>query len=262
VDTTVIAAAGAPLTVRLSLAPVALHLSVVKVKERNDCRIDDRSSELAVLLEELIKNAERDKLLRTEYPFAYKLERTLDVYDPQLHMTSKRHDVGTYGSLVADRYAPGRVVRDAKGKRVRSKREVHVPSLGDIADDAFLRNHCFVYAGITKLGNSTVHKIDFEPTISLRNSIDLSGTAYLDTGTYMIRQADFVLTNGVLATPPVEGYEISTTFTEIYPGLAIFSRIRSEQRMSGAGFSYTGGKLVDDQRLIGVIFSRGQPGRQ
>src|SRR5690348_17992721 len=47
---------------------------------------------------------------------------------------------------------------------------------------------CFAYGGIVKDRGAALYRIDFEPSLSLRNKIDLAGSAYLDSISYMIRR--------------------------------------------------------------------------
>lgn len=192
-DTAVVVTGAGRIHMRLSPVRVAFNLSVVDVREHNDCRTSGRSPQLPVLLEELRKNAQRDSLLRYQYPFAYRLSRTYDTFDPQMRMTSKFRDYSWYPGVPPDRYVPG--------------------------------------------------------------SVDFRGSAYLDTASYMIRRIDFELTN-------YSEYAVSVSFTEMYRGLAIFDRIRSQQRMTGAAFSFTGENIVDDQKLVEVSFYRDAPAKQ
>ena len=253
-DTTFVVSGTGRIELRLSPSPVVFNLTAVDVRERNDCRSIDSSPQLPVLLEELRKNAQRDSLLRYQYPFAYRLSRTYDTYDPQMRIASRFTTNTWYLAVPPDRYVPGSVIRESTAKRKASLREVRTLTLADIADEPFMRNHCFAYGGIVKDRGAALYRIDFEPSLSLRNKIDLAGSAYLDSISYMIRRLDLKLTN-------YSPYAISVSFTEMYRGLAIFDRIRSEQRMTGPAFMAMGENLIDDQKLVEVSFFRDTPVR-
>lgn len=262
VDTTVVIRDAGLQRVLVTMRPVALHLAEISVRDNNSCGRTGSGAELAVALEELQKNAERDVLLRNQYPFVYRLAREYDTYDIDAGIAGKRRDTSVLLSTTSDRYKPGNNIRRTSGKRPRSVRELRIPTLQDFADPIFFRSHCFSFGGVAVVDHALTYKIDFQPASSLRGSTDFAGSAYLDAATYMIKRADFSMTNPGLANPPVIGLEVSTTFKEIFRGVAVFDHIRGVQRVSGRGFGGSRGEQVDDQRLVSVVFRRDIPGER
>lgn len=257
-DTT-IDVSGRAFSIVVRLSPVALNLNTVSVRENSRCRPTPNNGTLAVVLEELTKNAEQEHLLRRQYPFRYRLHRVYDAYEPGFGLR-KRQDDAWYGSTSTDRYTPGKILRSGvKGAR-RAGTEVWIPSLLDLADTVFLNRHCFSYKGVVNLEGTQVHQLDFEPDNSLINSIDYRGSAYLDSTTYVIRRAEFTLTNIELLHTSASSLEVITRYTELFPGVALFDRIRAVQRGSGAAYDNFEGAQIDDQRRIEVKFVKAPPG--
>jgi hypothetical protein len=258
-DTTINLAGTRSATITVRLTPVALQLGVVDVRDNNTCKRSSNNETLAAIMQELITNAEHERMLRQQYPFWYRLRRTYDSYEPGFGLRRKRDDVW-YASLSNDRYRPGVAIRRAPRGRTRAYREVWIPSLLDLADTVFLRHHCFRYKGITTVDGRAVHQLDFEPGKSLTHSVDYRGSAYLDSATYVIRRADFVLTNIDLLLTSATSLEIYTNYSQLFPGVALFDRIRAIQRGSGLEYNNFESALIDDQKRIEVKFMRLPPG--
>ena len=258
VDTTISVGGDNHYRVTITMRPVALHLNEISVRDNNSCARTTPDAQLAIALDQLQQNAERDLLLRTEYPFSYQLARKYDTYDPDMRMAGLRQDTAVYRSLTNDKYEPGQIVRRSGDKLARTVREVRVPTLEDLADPVFLRSHCFSFGGLVVIDHVLTYRIDFQPGNSLRNAPDFAGSAYLDTSSYMIKRADFTMTNSTLVVPPVIALEVSTTYKEIFRGVALFDHIRSVQQVGPQG---AGGKReqVDDQQLVNVQFDGDRP---
>lgn len=234
----------------LMLRPVALHLSSVEVRDKNSCRTGRTpGTNLYIALEELRKNAERDRILRNSYPFMYKLARRYDSFSGERGAAPiVKQDTGVFSSKTNDSYRPGNIFLAPEGNS-RGTREVRVPSLSDLADDVFMRSHCFSFGGLQQTDDATTYRIDFTPAANIASS-DFEGSAYLDTATYMIRQVEFRITRPERVN--VTALNVKTTFRELFPGLALFYTVRGVQPMGRYD-------LVDDQKLVEINFLRGSP---
>lgn len=248
-DTAVTVGGASRTAVKLILNPVAIHLGAMQVRDRNACKsARTPGTDLYIALEELIKNAERDRLLRNSYPFVYKLARRYNVMHPSGGDPLVRTDTIPFQSRTADGYRPGDILQQGQ-RGSRTMREVRLPSLSDLADDLFLRNHCFSYGGTKDVAGSPAYRIDFSPVKGMTNP-DFEGSAYLDTATYMIRKVEFIVTRPERIS--ISGLAVTTTFRELFPGLAVFDTVHSVQPMGKFD-------LVDEQKLVDVKFLRGSP---
>lgn len=234
VDTAVVVKRGAPvfLTVTMKRIPTALEAVEVKAAPRL-CLFPDEMGfvadpELATILDEARKNAQREQLLRRTYPFEYKLAQSHDTYNVELKTSSLLYDTVTYRSDDNWRYRKGRVVTDDRNRIFGEVRLMRLPTLADLADRTFLSAHCFKYSGIVDEGGKPAHKIDFLPDSNLIKP-DVEGSIYLDSATYLIRRAQFRLTRGGSVKPAILGMEVTTTYKEILPNVALFDEIRSVQ---------------------------------
>jgi len=249
-DTVVTVGGGPRISLTLMLHPVALRLSSVEVRDKNSCKSGRTpGTNLYIALEELRKNAERDRILRNSYPFMYKLARRYDSFGSGSgEAPIVKQDTAVFSSRTDDRYRPGNIFLPSQSGS-RGTREVRIPSLSDLADDAFMRSHCFSFGGLEESGDATTYRIDFTPAPNIVSS-DFEGSAYLDTATYMIRQVEFRITRPERVH--VTALNVKTTFRELFPGLALFYTVRGVQPMGRYD-------LVDDQKLVEINFLRGSP---
>ena len=234
IDTAVAVKRGAPvfLTVTMKRIPTALEAVEVKAPPRR-CLFPDEMGfvddpELAMILDEARKNAQREQLLRRTYPFEYKLAQSHNTYNVELKTSALLYDTVTYRSDDNWRYRKGRVVSDDRNRIFGEVRIMRLPTAADLADRTFLSAHCFKYSGVVDEGGKPAHRIDFLPDSSLVKP-DVEGSIYLDSATYLIRRAQFRLTRGGSVKPAILGMEVTTTYKEILPNVALFDEIRSVQ---------------------------------
>lgn len=234
VDTTIVVRAFTPASMTLTLKRIATALEAVEVKAPpRRCLFPDemgfvQDEELATILEEARKNAQREQLLRRTYPFEYKLAQSHVTYDPVTTTKTVLYDTVTYRSDDSWRYRKGRVVSDDRNRIFGDVRLMRLPTLADLADRNFLSAHCFKYSGIVDESGKPSHRIEFLPDSGLI-APDVEGEIYLDSATYMIRRAQFRLTRGGSVKPAILGMEVTTTYKEILPNVFLFDEIKSVQ---------------------------------
>ena len=245
---TVITFDGTSLALTLVLRPVAFKLAEVRTVGRTPCdRRLDHDAFASGILEEVKKNAEKELVLRNQYPFRYSLAVA----------RGGRRDTVYLSSATNDRYLPGRLTRPS-GRGGPTDMEMRVPQLTDLADSVFLREHCFSYGGIAKLAKQSVFRLNFTPARSVRTP-DVEGSISIDTADYTVKEAVFRMTNPERLNPPILGLEVRTTYREIVPGLTLFDRIRSEQPLPKKG-PYDPSRLaIEEQQLIRLEFVRDTP---
>jgi len=254
---TVISFDGTSLQLTLVLRPVAFKLADVRTVSGTPCsRQVDRDAFASGILEEVKKNAERELVLRNQYPFRYFLARghgTRRVGEGRPPF----RDTVVLASGTGDRYQVGKIVRErASGNS--SGREMRVPQLTDLADSVFLREHCFSYGGTKRLGNRPVFQLNFTPARTLRTP-DVEGSISIDTVSYTVQEAVFRLTDPEMLYPPILGLEVRTTYKEIVPGLSLFDLISSTQPLPMTRVYDSPQAAVEVQKLIRLQFLRDAP---
>jgi hypothetical protein len=253
------------LRVTVRLEPIAFLLEKVVVTGTEKCPAptdltDPKNSNLALILAEVRKNAERHNLLLSRYPFRYRFAREFSTVTKFLGTKDVRRDTIEFASNVDWKYEPGSIVvrdsTDASGADL-----MRLPQLGDLADTTFQDNHCFAYRGTVRRDGQQQHQIDFIPLGTITDP-DVEGSIFIDAKSYVLRSAIFRLTGGDKFTPPLPETDVRTTFKEIYPNIVLFSEIEGLQPMfrSGPGGQGAYTEVQEKQKLIGYNFVRGGPG--
>lgn len=252
------------LTLILKRIPIALE-SVEVVAPPRRCLFPDEMGyvedpELATVLEEARKNAQREQLLRRTYPFEYKLAQSHDTYDELSKTSAMQYDTVTYRSDDNWRYRKGRVVSDDRNRIFGEVRLMRLPTLADLADRTFLAAHCFKYSGVVDENGKPAHRIDFLPDSALITP-DVEGSIFLDSATYLIRRAQFRLTHGGSVKPPILGMEVTTVYKEILPNVALLDEIKSVQPLPSLRPGGKGREFRETQHLLTYRFLfTGPPG--
>lgn len=245
---------------RIVLSPVAFKLATVTVRDKKSCivptEISVAGSDFETIITELRKNAERERLLGTTYPFEYSLAKSFDS-DSRTVPVQSGTDTVWYRSDERPRYFPGGIVRPDETRRPPNNRMMVIPVLADIGDPEFLRTHCFTYNGAVKDEGVVTYQIDFSPTKSI-HAADVEGSAFLDRDSFVIRRAVFRLTNGGSLRPPVLELEVTTHYREIFSGVTVVRDVAAVQTVGGQ-FSRPI-RVREAQRLLDFHFLRGQPG--
>lgn len=218
--------------------------------------VDD--SELATVLGEVRKNADRERLLRRTYPFEYRMAQSHSTFDLVTLKQIIRFDTMTFRSDDNWKYRKGKVVSDDRNKLFGEVRVMRLPTLADLADRGFLTAHCFKYSGISDYNGVPTHRIDFAPDSAL-STPDVEGSVFIDSASYLIKRAEFRLTRGGTVKPAILGMNVTTTYREILPNVALFDVISSAQPL---GVEVPGGnpsEFRERQQLLSFRFLRGGP---
>ena len=218
--------------------------------------VDD--PELAVVLMEARKNAERERLLRRTYPFEYKLAQQHDTYDTKDSTHRVVYDTVTFRSDDDWKYRKGKVVSDDRSKLFGDVRVMRLPTLTDLADVRFLTAHCFKYSGVISDDSIPTHQIDFAPIEEIV-SPDVEGSIFIDSATYLIRRAEFRLTKGGSIKPAVLGMKVTTVYREVLPNVALFDVIRSVQPVAASATHTNPTEFRETQQLLSFRFLYGGP---
>jgi hypothetical protein len=265
-DSAIVVKASTPVVLTISMEKIPTALEAVEVLAApRMCLFPDEmgfvaDSELAVVLDEARKNAQREQILRRTYPFEYRLAQSHDTYDKRTRTSSMEYDTVTFRSDDSWRYRKGKIVSDDRNRIFGDVRLMRLPTLADLADRNFLSAHCFKYAGVVDEQGRPAHRIDFLPDSSLV-APDVEGSIFLDSATYIIRRAQFRLTGGGTVKPAILGLEVTTTYREILPNVALFDQIRSVQPLPPSSTGIEGREFREVQQLLSYRFIySGPPG--
>ena len=249
------------MTVTMTRIPTSLEKVTVSAPPRL-CIFPDEMGhvedpELALVLGEARKNAQREQLLRRTYPFEYQMAQSHNTRDVESGRGSLQYDTATYRSDDSWRYRRGRVVSDDNNKLFGQVRIMRLPTVADLADRHFLKSHCFKYSGVVDERGRPAHRIDFHADSTLI-APDVEGSIFLDSATYLIKRAQFRLTRGGTVKPAILGLEVTTTYREILPNVALFDEIVSVQPLP----QQAGGNRIEFrevQKLLSYRFRFGGP---
>ena len=250
------------LTIEMRRVPTSLEEVKVTAPPRR-CYFPDEmgyvaDAELALVLNEARKNAQREQLLRRTYPFEYQMAQSHATRDLVTGRSTLQYDTATYRSDDTWRYRRGKVVTEDRSKLFGEVRVMRLPTLADLADRHFLASHCFKYAGISDDNGRPAHRIDFH-TDSTLIAPDVEGSIFLDSATYLIKRAQFRLTRGGSVKPAILGLEVTTTYREILPNVALFDQIISVQPLPPPKQGDNAIEFREVQRLMTYRFLYGGP---
>jgi hypothetical protein len=263
-DSLVQVVSNAPLVLTITLRRVPTSLEEVKITAPpRRCIFPDEMGfvsdpELALVLNEARKNAQREQLLRRTYPFEYQMAQSHATRDLVTGRSTLQYDTATYRSDDTWRYRRGRVVTQDRSKLFGEVRVMRLPTLADLADRHFLASHCFKYSGVVEDNGRPAHRIDFHTDSSLI-APDVEGSLYLDSATYLIKRAQFRLTRGGTVKPAILGLEVTTTYREILPNVALFDQILSVQPLPPPAQGGNPVEFREVQRLMSFRFLYGGP---
>jgi carboxypeptidase family protein len=272
-DSAIAIPATAPVLIRLKRLGVLL--SPVTVSGTFECRRPGPPNAtvtpaLATIFDQLVTNARRMRLLADEFPHTMYVQRTLTDTPLPAGRIKTGTDTLTIRSTDKWQYRPGRIVsrtaydEDFFGRRVLSPWDdqdlIRLPTLIDFADSSFVATHCFRLVGRDTIRSETLVRIDFRPTIRIKTS-DVSGAAYLDSATYMIRYTVVDMTYPGHGVPGLIFLSATSRFREAAPGILVTDWILAKSR--GLTNQLTDrDQLFDrseEQQLLQVSFLRRPP---
>jgi hypothetical protein len=233
-DTTISVHDGDTVRVVLALSLITIQLPAVQSLSpfcahpgSADARL---GLQLAALFEQMIQNAERNRLLTRSYPFEMDIERKITKPEMSLLARFVAFDTVIQASERKWRYAPGHMLGTREyGPGVFEGKwtTITVPELADFADPAFLDNHCFEYAGIDVVEGDSLLRIDFQPAPSVRTP-DIAGSLFLDRTSYQLRWTVTAVTNLTKEMQKQTTFqEIRVGFKEIVPGVPVADVVAS-----------------------------------
>lgn len=250
-------------SVVVRLTRVALQLAVVNVHAYEECRHPgpphpDGDTAVAGIFTQLLDNAEQLRLLSRSYPFSYLVTTVRGDSQPNAPSRLGRVDTIRYESDDPWRYRPGRIITRIATRGGRDSLVMHVPTLVDFADSAFVHNHCFHNAGVAMVDSVPMYRLDLLAAARIR-SPDIEGSIFLDTATYQIRRTELRLTRMPPDVRGMKSMHVVTDFEETMPSIPIIYRVMARQSFDPRitrGVEAT----FEEQRLIRMWFHGSKPG--
>jgi len=184
-DTSLNLAANDTVHLRVEMRRLVIQLPAMMVSGKctNETPIQEKTTVLAELFEQIHQNAERVKLLAAQKPFYMYVFRVDGFRNRDNKLIPQTVDTVIRRPVPPTPYQPKSVIR-------RSLNEdnwvMSLPEMSDLADTAFTNNHCFHYAGPTRWEADSVVKIDYEPVPWLDKEVDIKGSLYLKIDGYQL----------------------------------------------------------------------------
>ncbi len=246
------------LDARLSQIPAQLaRTTVVAMTSCPRPGTPDRARDpiVADLVALLRENADRYRLLVQQYPFSYLQVRAMgQLGDASLTLQSVDTTLGK--GLARVTYRPGRVVTLVADSRRGKEYSMSLPTILDLADDQFVRNHCFAYGGASDRDGETWLRLDVRAADKIR-SPDVHGSFYLDSATSELRRMDLTMSRPdrlPKALQGVRGVDVVTSFVSIASGLSVIDKVCGLNFPRRAGLSAVRTIPAELQQLLAYQF--------
>ncbi len=216
---------------------------------------------VASLVELLKENADRYRLLVSEHPFRYLQLRAMGVLRDS-GLVVQQVDTIMIVSLARGTYRPGNIVARVRAPNGGVDFVMRLPTILDLADDTFARNHCFAYGGVMSHSGETWLRLDVRAADAIRGP-DVHGSFYIDSASSELRRMDLSISRAdrlPVQLRNVEAVDVVTSFVGIAPGLAIIDQVcglNQLRKPTGNGSRSTPAEL---QHLLGFEFSNPPPG--
>ena len=265
-DTTIDIVAGDSVNIRLELAPITMQRPVVGALAQQcvhpGAQKGSVSAELSVLFDQVKQNAERNRLLSTNYPFNIWIERKITKPEPSLQARFVAYDTVVLSSDRTWRYQPGNMLgtREIESGAFGGKwYTVTMPELADFADQRFLENHCFDFGGEEVISGDTLLRMDFVPAPAVHTP-DVAGAIFLDAKTYQVRMMQLSLVNLTKQLrEQINGQSIVAKFKEVFAGFPVIDRVQSMVIPREDAKGLAAEPATEDQRALHVRFLKGRP---
>ncbi len=263
-DTTVTVTDAPTQSVTIALARVSFRLDAVRVVAWPPCRrpgLGRRSGsdpQSVAIIGQLRQNAERYRLLVRNHPFVYRARREFSRREPSGTETLERTDTVTIAGRPAWSYAPGTLVgRERRESGGPGEWIIRIPSIGDLASDAFVDNHCFHIAGLEEKEGRRLLRIDIVAAERLRGT-DVNVVAWLDPADFQLRHATFTLTK-----PPPQFRHLlhlssKVDYEELVPFVPVIRFMVAESLVQEAPGGRATRTLLERQTIEQVLFT-GEP---
>ena len=260
-------AARASITLDVQLEALPIRLPLIAVREMARCPnpgMPDpaREADVYALFQLLRENADRYRLLASAYRFMYVQSRAIgEVTDSGLVV--QRVDTSIIESTTHARYRPGRVVTNSAGVGRTPEYTMALPTILELADDVFIRNHCFGFGGMVQERGETWFRINMRAADRI-NTPDVHGAFYLDSATSQLRRMELEMSRPdrlPQTLRQVIGVTVATSFFDIAAGISVIESVCAANRQrDNSGGRRLPPTPIELQQLIGYRFASAPPG--
>lgn len=269
-DTTITVSAAPSQSVTIALTRVSFKLDAVRVVAWPPCRRpglgrrSGASAQVIAIVGQLRQNAERYRLLVKSYPFFYQARREFGRLTKAGRDSLERTDSITVTATPTWSYSPGTLVgrepvAGAPGElRAAGEWIMRIPSISDLASEAFIDNHCFHVAGLEDKEDRRLLRIDIVAAERLRGA-DVNVTAWLDPTDFQLRHATFMLSRTPPQFPSLMTMSSKVDYAELIPFVPVMQLVRAESLVRERRGSVITHTLIELQHTERVLFTGNTP---
>ncbi len=268
-DTSIVVSGAAYQTVVVALKRVEFKLEAVTVVAWPPCKrpgVPRRGGDARVrtVIEQIRQNAERYRLLLKSYPFNYASLREMGAREPDGVEVIQSSDTILVDGRPRWTYRPGTLIAREDVRFVRrnapnaSEWVMRIPSIGDLAEDVFIDNHCFHVAGLEEKEGQQLLRIDIVAAERLR-SADVNVVAWLDPRDFQLRYATFVLSRIPRQFTGLLQSSNKVTYVELIPFVPVMQLMLAENLVQFDGPPKSTRTFIERQRILQLAFLGEKP---
>lgn len=260
-DTTVTLTDAPSQVLEVVLARASFRLDAVRVVGWPPCRrpgLREADAQVRGVVEQLRQNAERYRLLTRAYPFFYTMEREFGARATDGSYIADSRSVTAVSGAPDWTYRPGTLIARTGGAGMPAEWVMRIPSIRDLAEDAFIDNHCFHVAGLEEHEGARLLRVDIIAAERLRG-VDVNVVAWLDPRDFQLRHATFTLTK---PPPQVRGLLYSTTkatYREVLPFVPVLQELLAENTVQQGRARTETRVLIERQRIQALRYTGARP---
>jgi hypothetical protein len=267
VDMRVVVHAGRIDSVHIALTHIAVRLATMRVSGHTECKnpgAPKRSADsaFATVFEQLRQNADQFRLLTATYPYVYAVERSFSTSLVNGDVKMGAVDTLAFASADGWKYRPGTVVQREGVLHTLGfgTLTMHIPTLANFAEPAFIDNHCFYNSGIENVDGADLLRIDFVAASKLSDP-DVDGSMYLDPTNFEIRRSVVRLSRIPSGLAGLAETEAQTYFGEVVTSVPVITGIMSVNRFVVRSRQPDAATSENEQQqLVAFKFLHGKPG--
>ncbi|MDX2184498.1 MAG: carboxypeptidase-like regulatory domain-containing protein [Gemmatimonadaceae bacterium] len=226
-DSATVAGDGA-VTLTLQSLPRTINPTVVRGVQCTDADLRSGPADPAVaaLLEQARLNAEQFHQLAMQSEFVIPTSHTVQITLEGGDTVSYTRDSLSGTSLAQPVYRRGEVLTRRGGRWYAS-----IPLAAELASQAFIDSHCFVYGGDDEVSGRPVRKLLVAPSDANTNP-DLEGELYLDAETYVVVRSTWRMTRLSPVRGPSSALDVDIFFARSRSGLILPLEMRVSQLLN------------------------------
>lgn len=268
-DTMVLVTDAGSQSVVVALKRVEVKLEAVTVVAWPPCKrpgVPRRGGDARVrtVVEQIRQNAERYRLLIKTYPFNYASLREMGQRGLDGSEEIESSDTIVVTGQPSWTYRPGTLIAREDVRLLRretrnaSEWVMRIPSIGDLAEQVFIDNHCFHVAGLEEKEGQRLLRIDIIAAERLKTA-DVNVVAWLDPQDFQLRYATFALSQ---IPPQFRGLLHSinrVSYVELLPFVPVMNLMTAENLVQLENPERRTQTFIERQRILTLSFLGARP---